>query len=90
MKTYTHAGVSRLNGKMKVRYANDYYRIKILIKCGHTDIDLVELKYPGTKEDALAFLMLIDFADGNLEVRDAIEAEAIKRGVQFPELEMAV
>ena len=90
MKTYTHAGVSRLNGKMKVRYANDYYRIKILIKCGHTDIDLVELKYPGTKEDALAFLMLIDFADGNLEVRDAIEAEAIKRGVQFPELEMAL
>ena len=81
MKTYTHAGVSRLNGKMKVRYANVYYRIKILIKCGHTDIDLVELKYPGTKEDALRFLFTIDFADGNPEVQDAMHIEAVKRGV---------
>lgn len=84
MGSFTHAGVSRLNGKMKVRYANDAMRVKILIKNGHTDIDLVELKYPGTKEDALQFLMLIDFANGNLEVRNAIEAEAIKRGVTMP------
>jgi len=81
MKTYTHAGVSRLNGKMKVRYANDWHRVKILIKCGHTDIDLVELKYPGTKEDALRFLLAIDFANGNPEVQDALHIESVKRGV---------
>ena len=81
MGSFTHAGVSRLNGKMKVRYANDAMRVKILIKNGHTDIDMVELKYPGTKEDAVGFLLAIDFANGNIEVRDVIEKEAIKRGV---------
>jgi len=81
MKSYTHAGVSRLDGKMKVRWANSWDRVKVLKKCGHTDIDMVELKYPGTKEAAIEFLLRIDFADGNIRVRDVIEAEAIKRGV---------
>lgn len=91
MKSYTHAGVSKLDGIMKVRYANSWDRVKVLKKCGHTDIDMVELKYPGTKEQALEFLLRIDFANGNIRVRDAIEAEAIKRGVTLhtQELETA-
>lgn len=91
MKSYTHAGVSKLDGIMKVRYANSWDRVKVLKKCGHTDIDMVELKYPGTKEQALEFLLRIDFANGNIRVRDVIEAEAIKRGVTLhtQELETA-
>jgi len=91
MKSYTHAGVSKLDGVLKVRYANSWDRVKVLKKCGHTDIDMVELKYPGTKEQALEFLLRIDFANGNIRVRDAIEAEAIKRGVTLhtQELETA-
>jgi hypothetical protein len=82
-KSFTHAGVSRLNGTFKVRFANDALRVKVLAKGGHTDIDLIELKHAMTKEDALAYLISIDFAtrDGvtNAEVQAALEAEIDKR-----------
>lgn len=84
-KSFTHAGVSRLNGAFKVRFANDALRVKVLAKGGHTDIDLIELKHPMTKEDAIAYLISIDFAtrDGvtNAEVQAALEAEVDKRAV---------
>ncbi len=78
---FSHAGVSRLNGEFKVRFCNDALRVKVLAKNGHKDIDIVELKHPMSKEDAVAFLMKIDFANGNKEVQAALEAAADKRGV---------
>jgi DNA-binding phage protein len=78
---YSHAGVSRLNGEFKVRFCNDALRVKVLAKNGHKDIDIVELKVPMTKEDAVAYLLAINFADGNKEVQAALEAAADKRGV---------
>jgi hypothetical protein len=48
-KTYTVAGISKLNGDYKVRFANDMMRIKILAKSGHEDIRLVELGSAMTK-----------------------------------------
>ena len=82
-KLYTHAGVSKLNGQFKVRFANDALRTKVLIKNGHTDIDIVELKTPMTKEDAVAYLLSIDFAtqngSTNAAVQAALEAEVGKR-----------
>lgn len=82
-KTFTHAGVSKLNGEFKVRYANDSLRTKVLIKNGHTDIDIVELKNPMSKEDAVAYLLSIDFATQNgvtnAEVQAALLAEVDKR-----------
>lgn len=82
-KTYSHAGVSRLNGEFKFRVANDALRVKVLAKNGHKDIDIIELKNPMTKEEAVAYLISIDFAtrDGvtNQEVRTALEAEQGKR-----------
>jgi len=78
-KSFTHAGVSKLDGEFKVRFANDAMRTKVLIKNGHTDIDIIELKHAMTKEDALAYLMSIDFANGNAEVQAALEAEVTKR-----------
>lgn len=80
-KSFTHAGVSRLNGEFKVRFCNDALRVKVLAKNGHKDIDIVELRNPMSKEDAVAFLMSIDFANGNKEVQAALEAAADKRGV---------
>ena len=81
--TFTHAGVSKQNGEFKVRFANDALRTKVLIKNGHTDIDLMELPNPMTKEEVVAFLVKIDFAtrDGatNEAVKAAILAEADKR-----------
>ena len=81
MSTYSHAGVSSLNGEFKVRFANDSLRVKVLAKNGHKSIDIVELKTPMTKEDAVAYLLKIDFDNGNKAIRAALEAAADKRGV---------
>lgn len=84
MGSYSHAGVSTLNGVTKVRFANDALRVKVLAKNGHKDIDIVELKHPMTKEDAVAYLLQINFDNGNKVVRAALEAAADKRGVTAP------
>lgn len=86
MSVFSHAGVSRLNGEFKVRFANDALRVKVLAKNGHKDIDMIELKEPMSKEDAIAYLMGIDFAtrDGvtNAEVQAALEEAVDKRAVK--------
>jgi hypothetical protein len=86
MTTFTHAGVSTLNGKTKVRFANDSLRVKILAKNGHRDIDIVQLKHSMSKEDAVAYLMEIDFATQNGTTNPAVQAAlneaAGKRGVK--------
>jgi hypothetical protein len=79
MSTFAYAGVSKLDGKFKVRYANDQLRTKVLVKNGHTDIDIVQLKHPMSKEDAVKYLLSIDFDNGNKAVRAALEAEIGKR-----------
>ena len=82
-KTFTHAGVSKQDGEFKVRFANDATRVKVLQKNGHTDIDIVELKNPMTKEDAIAYLMSIDFANGNAAVEQALEQAVEARAVSL-------
>jgi len=82
-KTFSHAGVSKFNGEFKVRFANDALRTKVLIKNDHTDIDIIELPTPMTKEDAVAYLLSIDFATKDTErnepVHEALLAEVDKR-----------
>jgi hypothetical protein len=79
---FTVAGTSSLPvGGTKVRYANDIMRVKVLAKGGHTDIDLIELPNAMTKEDVVAYLIKIDFANGNANKQSAINAEASKRNV---------
>ena len=86
MSVFTHAGVSKLNGEFKVRFANDALRVKVLAKNGHSDIDIVELKTPMTKEDAIAYLVGIDFATQNgvtnAAVQAALEEAVDKRAVK--------
>lgn len=38
------AGVSRFKGQVKVRFANDMTRVKLLVKAGNSDIELIELE----------------------------------------------
>lgn len=82
-KKFSHAGVSRLKNEFKVRFATDVTRVKVLAKNGHTDIDMVELREPMTKLDAVNYLMEIRFyeRDGaeNAEVKAALEAAQEKR-----------
>lgn len=85
MTSYTHAGVSRLNGAFKVRFANDMTRVKVLAKNGHKDIDIVELRHAMNKEEAIAYLLSINFDNGNVEVRSALETAAEKRNPEVKE-----
>lgn len=55
-KTFAVAGWSVLNGEKKLRVAKDLFRIKVLARNGHTDIELYALPAPMTKEQALQWL----------------------------------
>jgi len=79
MSKFTHAGVSKQNGEFKVRFCNDALRIKVLAKNGHKDIDIIELREPMEKADAVAYLISINFDNGNAEIRAALEAGLEKR-----------
>jgi len=78
-KVFSHAGVSRLNGVIKARFANDALRVKVLAKGGHTDIDLVEFLEPLTKDAAIAKLIEMEFGKGNIEIEEALASEMDKR-----------
>lgn len=73
-KTFKFAGVSKRAGAFKARFANDQMRVKVLAKTGSSDIDLIELKHPMTKLEAVAFLLKINFDNGNALVREALES----------------
>ena len=54
-------GISTLNGQTKVRFANDLVsRVKILVKDGHSDINLVELPEALSKADCVNYLKTTD------------------------------
>lgn len=55
-KTFNVAGYSTLNGVRKMRFAKDLKRANVLVRNGHTDIELKVLPYPMTKEQAAEFL----------------------------------
>jgi hypothetical protein len=78
-KTFTHAGVSKLNGVVKARFANDAMRVKVLQKGGHSDIDMVELMRPSTKTEAVEALIKAEFHKDNAAIQEALTAELDKR-----------
>jgi recombinational DNA repair protein RecR len=68
-KLFTVAGISKLNGEYKVRFANDIMRIKVLAKHGHEDIRLADLEKAVSKlEAARIILAMEDFADSLAQV----------------------
>ena len=68
---FTVAGLSRQNGSLKLRFANDFVtRVKVLQRNGHKDIDLVELEQAMTKDAAVAYL-------STLEQFSYIEAQSV-------------
>ena len=74
-KLFAVAGVSKLAGQFKARFASDLTRVKVLEKNGHTDINLVELPEPMTKVEAAAHLIDEQFDAGNAEILAALQAE---------------
>jgi len=79
-KTFTYAGVSTLKGVTKVRFANDALRVKVLAKNGHTDIDMIDLPEPMTKDQVIDHLVSIDFATQH-GVTNAETAAAIQEAL---------
>ena len=57
-KLFSVAGTSALEGVVKFRVANGSAaaRTTVLVRSGHTDIKLVDLAKPMSKEDAIAFV----------------------------------
>ena len=58
MKTYTIAGYSNLNGRVKLRVATGSIarRVSVLKSAGHRDINLVELPEPMTRAAAAEYV----------------------------------
>lgn len=77
-KKFAVAGVSTLNGKTKIRFANDTMRIKILAKNGHTNVELVNLPHEMTKAEIAVHLKEIGFGAGNAAVEAAVAYVAKK------------
>ena len=87
-KTFNTAGTSTLNGKTKVRFANDYVgRFKILVKNGHEDINLIELGEEMTKADICKVLLAHPNFQG--EAAQAAIAEFVVRNVKETKTEAA-
>ena len=80
-KIYTVAGVSKLGGEYKVRFANDVMRIKVLAKHGHEDITLVELPRAMSKLEAARFIQSVDElagVDAQAAIADYLDRNAEK------------
>lgn len=77
-KKFSVAGVSTLNGKTKIRFANDTMRIKILAKNGHTNVELVTLPNEMTKAEIAAYLTSSGFGAGVASTEAAIAYVAKK------------
>jgi len=76
-KLFKCAGVSSGKTGYKVRFASDMTRVKVLMKTGNEDIELVELPNAMTKSDAVAFLKTTSLMD-KADYAEAINAADAK------------
>jgi hypothetical protein len=86
-KTFSVAGISKLNSDYKVRFANDMMRIKVLAKSGHEDIRLADLEGEFTKMEAAKILLgLEEFSDATAQstITEYIEDNTPKAKVSKP------
>jgi hypothetical protein len=76
MNTFRYAGVAERNGEFKLKFANSMDRVNALAKFGaFRNIDVVEVRHPMTRLEAVEYLLSIDFDNGNKRVREALEAK---------------
>lgn len=80
-KLFKVAGVSNGKTGYKVRFAGDITRVKVLMKTGNSDIELVELPSEMTKAEAVTFLKGTQLME-RAEYREAIEAADAKYNEQ--------
>jgi len=78
MSTFKVVGVSTLKGQIKVRFANDMSRVKMLVKGGHEAIELIEMPTAVTKPEAVTFLKGTSLYALNADTTAAIDAADAK------------
>lgn len=74
-RLFSVAGVSRLHGEVKVRFATDLTYVKGLTKAGNTDVELIDAGSEMTKDQLVEFLKTTDLYK-NPEYQAAIDARA--------------
>lgn len=72
MNKFLIAGVSKYKGVVKVRFATDMTRVKLLAKNGHEDINLLDLPGEMEKPEIVKFLKTTDLYQ-NAEFRASID-----------------
>lgn len=89
-KSFKIAGVSKLKGSYKVRFANDMTRVKVLAKTGHSEIELIELPKAMTKPELVThlkttelyarpeFAAAIDAADAKYNGEKTVKVAGVK------------
>ena len=77
-KLITFAGVSRVNGELKFRGANDVKRIDQLRKLGDTDVEMSFLNTAMTQQEAAQRLIDKNFANGRVEILELLTSVANK------------
>jgi hypothetical protein len=76
MKQFTYAGVSRLNGELKLRFTTSDARFLHLTKVGHTEVEMIKLTKPLTKDGAIKELLVRGFDNGRTEITNLLVGRA--------------
>lgn len=77
MSDYTVAGVSRLNGQVKVRFATSIEYAEKLVKAGNVDVKLLEAPNAMTREQLTEWLKTTVIYDDQ-EAKEAIDEKSAK------------
>ena len=73
-KLFRYAGIAERHGEFKVKFANSMSRVDSLAKCVDLrNVDVVEVRHPMTRKEAVEYLLSIDFDNGNKRIREALE-----------------
>jgi hypothetical protein len=76
MKQFTYAGVSRLNGELKLRFTTSDARFLHLVKVGHTEVEMIKLTKPQDKDGAIKELLSRNFDNGRIEITNLLVGKA--------------
>ena len=76
MKQFTYAGVSRLNGELKLRFTTSEGRFLHLVKVGHTEVEMIKLTKPLDKDSAIKELLSRNFDNGRTEITNLLVSKA--------------
>ena len=76
MKLFTYAGVSRLNGELKLRFTTSDARFLHLVKVGHTEVEMIKLTKALDKDGATKELIVRNFDNGRTEITNLLIGKA--------------